>query len=114
MQYPNNKEGIQICYLTTRTHAITEGCHVGEQDQPLLIHRLIEAEVTHFEKHHCACPKHHQTGVGYVGAKEATRQIDQSSVTRPPGIAGGFLVFTADDQRRIKGRFHGAEPLLGR
>ncbi len=67
VQNTNNKEGVEVGHLSARTNAIAKRGYVWEQDQALLIHRLIEGEVTHFEQHHGASPEHHQTSVGHVG-----------------------------------------------
>ena len=115
VQHTDHEEGVEVNDLTTGTHAIAKGGDVGEQDQTLFVHGLIEGEVAHLEQHHRASPEHHQAGVGDVGAQQATREVDQAGIARPPGITGGVEVFAPDrNQTGIKGRFHGAEPLQGR
>ena len=115
VQNTNNKEGVEVGHLSARTNAIAKGGHVWEQDQALLIHRLIKGEVTHLEQHHRASPEHHQAGVRHVGAEQTAGQVDQTSVARPPGITGGVEVFAASGAKTgIRERYHGAEPLQGR
>ena len=70
MQNTNHKEWEEISDFSAGSYAVTEGCDVGHADEALLIHGLIEGEVTHLEQHHCASPEHHQTGMGHVGAKQ--------------------------------------------
>jgi hypothetical protein len=49
VEHADNKEGVKVCDLTSRTDAVAEGGHVGEQDQTLFIHGLVKGEMTHLE-----------------------------------------------------------------
>ena len=70
MKNTDHEEGKEISDLTAGSHAIAKGGDVGHADEALLIHGLVEGEVTHLEQHHRAGPEHHQTSVGHVGAKQ--------------------------------------------
>ena len=114
MQHTDHEEGVEVNDLTTRADPVAQGCHVGEQDQTLLVHGLVEGEVAHLEQHHRAGPEHHQASVGHVGTEQTTREVDQAGIARPPGVTGGVEVLAPDHHGGIKGRFHGAVPLQGR
>ena len=98
VQHTHHEEWVEVCDLTARTHAVAEGGYVGEQDQTLLVHGLVEGEVAHLEQHHGAGPEDHQASVGHVGAEQAAGEVDQAGVTGPPGIPCGVEVFAPDNQ----------------
>lgn len=86
------------------------------QDQALLENWLVEGEVTDFEQEHGSCPESHQTCMGNVGAKEASRKVDEPGITCPPCVTGGFKAVSPGILQygtRFKGRFHVALPLQG-
>ena len=70
MQHPDHKEGVKAGDFTAWADPVAQRGNVGKQNQTLLIHGLVEGEMTHLEEHHGSSPKNHQTRMGDMGAKQ--------------------------------------------
>ena len=70
MQHPDHKEGVKAGDFTAWSDPVAQRGNVGKENQTLLIHRLVEGEMTHLEEHHGSSPEHHQTRMGDMGPKQ--------------------------------------------
>jgi len=66
------------------THGYAERCQVRQQDDALLIQRLLENKMRDFKQGHRTCPKGDEAGVRNVRPNEGARRVDEPSVPGPP------------------------------